>query len=54
MRRDDGSIAPAVHAIALILLLLGGLVLDASRLLDYGGTRASLTLERSSRRCWCS
>ena len=30
-RRDDGSIAPAVPVLALVLLLLAGLVVDASR-----------------------
>ena len=48
MRRDDGSIAPAVPAIALILLLLGGLVLDASRLLNLRG-RALAYAEEAAR-----
>ncbi|GAA0288845.1 pilus assembly protein TadG-related protein [Kineococcus aurantiacus] len=30
-RRDEGSIAPAVPVLALVLLLLAGLVVDASR-----------------------
>jgi len=32
--RDDGTIAPAVPILVLVLLLLGGLVLDASRQLN--------------------
>jgi Putative Flp pilus-assembly TadE/G-like len=48
VRRDDGSIAPAVPAIALILLLLGGLVLDASRLLNLRG-RALAYAEEAAR-----
>jgi Putative Flp pilus-assembly TadE/G-like len=48
VRRDAGSIAPAVPAIALILLLLGGLVLDASRLLNLRG-RALAYAEEAAR-----
>lgn len=37
LRGDAGSLAPAVPVLAFILLLLGGLVIDASRLLNARG-----------------
>lgn len=46
--RERGSIAPAVPILALILLLLGGLVLDASRQLNARG-RAVAYAEEAAR-----
>lgn len=49
MRRgDDGSIAPAVPILAMTILLLGGLVLDASRQLNARG-RAVAYAEEAAR-----
>ena len=45
---DAGSLAPAVPVLALILLLLGGLVIDASRLLNARG-RAIAYAEEAAR-----
>lgn len=48
-RRDDrGSIAPAVPILAMMILLLGGLVLDASRQLNARG-RAVAYAEEAAR-----
>jgi hypothetical protein len=46
--RDRGSIAPAVPVIGLIILLVGGLVLDASRQLNARG-RAVAYAEEAAR-----
>lgn len=43
--RERGSIAPAVPIIALVLLLLGGLVLDASRQLNARGQAVAIAEE---------
>jgi hypothetical protein len=51
MRRrpgDEGSIAPAVPILALMILLLGGLVVDGSRQLDARG-RAVAYAEEAAR-----
>ena len=47
-RRDTGSIAPAVPVIALVMLLMGGLVIDASRLL-MARSRATAHAEEAAR-----
>jgi hypothetical protein len=44
--RDEGSIAPAVPVLALVLLLLAGLVVDASRQLN---SRATAYAEEAAR-----
>ncbi|PRY17795.1 pilus assembly protein TadG-related protein [Kineococcus rhizosphaerae] len=46
--RDEGSIAPAVPVLALVLLLLAGLVVDASRQLTERG-RAVAYAEEAAR-----
>lgn len=43
--RDRGSIAPAIPIIALALLLLGGLVIDASRQLNARGEAVAFAEE---------
>lgn len=48
LRSDAGAIAPAVPVLAFILLLLGGLVIDASRLLNARG-RAVAFAEEAAR-----
>lgn len=48
LRRDEGSIAPAVPVLALVLLLLAGLVVDASRQLSARG-RAVAYAEEAAR-----
>lgn len=48
LRGDAGAIAPAVPVFAFILLLLGGLVIDASRLLNARG-RAVAFAEEAAR-----
>jgi hypothetical protein len=48
LRSDAGAIAPAVPVLAFILLLLGGLVVDASRLLNARG-RAVAYAEEAAR-----
>ncbi|WP_432482127.1 pilus assembly protein TadG-related protein [Kineococcus esterisolvens] len=48
LRRDDGSIAPAVPVLALVLLLLAGLVVDASRQLT-ARSRAIAYAEEAAR-----
>jgi len=48
VREDRGSIAPAVPILVLVLLLLGGLVLDASRQLNARG-RAVAYAEEAAR-----
>lgn len=47
-REDRGSIAPAVPIVAMMILLLGGLVLDASRQLNARG-RAVAYAEEAAR-----
>lgn len=47
-RRDAGAIAPVVPVLGFILLLLGGLVIDASRLLNARG-RAVAYAEEAAR-----
>ncbi|MBB2902734.1 hypothetical protein FHR75_003570 [Kineococcus radiotolerans] len=47
-RGDEGSIAPAVPVLALVLLLLAGLVVDASRQLS-GRARAVAYAEEAAR-----
>ncbi len=48
LRRDDGSIAPAVPLIAVMLFVLAGLVIDSSRLLNARG-RAVAYAEEAAR-----
>ncbi len=48
LRGDVGAIAPAVPILAFVLLLLGGLVIDASRLLNARG-RAVAFAEEAAR-----
>ena len=48
LRGDAGALAPAVPVLAFILLLLGGLVIDASRLLNARG-RAVAYAEEAAR-----
>lgn len=43
--RERGSIAPAIPVIALVLLLLGGLVIDASRQLNARGEAVAFAEE---------
>jgi len=48
LRGDAGALAPAVPVLAFVLLLLGGLVIDASRLLNARG-RAVAYAEEAAR-----
>ena len=48
LRGDTGALAPAVPVLAFVLLLLGGLVIDASRLLNARG-RAVAYAEEAAR-----
>ena len=48
LRGDAGALAPAVPVLAFVLLLLGGLVIDASRLLNARG-RAMAYAEEAAR-----